>query len=195
MNENLRTTLKAWPVIAIATIGLCYLTQGVAKLFGIDLPDQQNVEIVRQLLGNAFKSIQHFSRCAFTLWLVLVILPAIEEVFFRWLLFRLPVRLVNRLLGKGRETGDEGREMGDAGRETRDERRGVAIPILIVSSALFSAAHYFSQPFPDAAFIALFFFGLAQCWLYRKTERLWCPMLNHCLFNLTNVVLIFLVPG
>ena len=184
MNDKLKFTLKAWPVIAIATIGLCFLTQGVAKLFGIDLPDQQNVEIVRQLLRNALKSLGHFSICVYSLSLVLVILPAIEEVFFRWLLFMLPVRLA----GKGRKTGD-------AGRETRDERRGVAIPILIVSSALFSAAHYFSQPFPDAAFIALFFFGLAQCWLYMKTKRLWCPMLNHFLFNLTNVILIFVVPG
>jgi membrane protease YdiL (CAAX protease family) len=64
----------------------------------------------------------------------------------------------------------------------------------VLFSVLFSAAHYIMQPFPDAAFIALFFFGLAQCWLYKKTERLWCPILNHCLFNLTNVVLVLLIP-
>ena len=65
---------------------------------------------------------------------------------------------------------------------------------VLISSALFSAAHYISQPFPDSAFIALFFFGLAQCWLYKKTDRIWCAMLNHALFNLTNVVLLLVLP-
>jgi membrane protease YdiL (CAAX protease family) len=82
----------------------------------------------------------------------------------------------------------------------------VEVLVLLVSSAAFSAIHYvdFAALAKDgglkwlplsSAFIALFFFGLAQCWLYRKTERLWCPMLNHFLFNLTNVILIFVVPG
>ena len=50
------------------------------------------------------------------------------------------------------------------------------------------------MPWPNNAFIALFFFGMAQCWLYRKTDRLWAPMLNHALFNLTNLVLLFILP-
>ncbi|MBQ2630168.1 MAG: CPBP family intramembrane metalloprotease, partial [Kiritimatiellae bacterium] len=66
--------------------------------------------------------------------------------------------------------------------------------LAVVVAALFSAAHYISQPFPDSAFIALFFFGLAQCWLYAKTDRSWCPMLNHALFNLTNIVLLLVLP-
>ena len=75
----------------------------------------------------------------------------------------------------------------------------------VASSAVFSAAHYIDyialvksggfQWLPlSNAFLALFFFGIAQCWLYRKTDRIWCPMLNHCLFNLTNLVLMFVVP-
>ena len=168
MNYKLKFTLKAWPVIAAATIGLCFLTQGVAKLFGIDLPDQQNIEVVRAWLTHAFDSAKNFATCAFLLAQVLVLLPAIEEFVFRWLLFVLPAR--------------------------RIERRGARIAILVISSVLFSAAHYIAQPFPDAAFIALFFFGLAQCWLYSKTDRIWCPMLNHALFNLTNLVLLFVVP-
>ena len=68
------------------------------------------------------------------------------------------------------------------------------MPAALVSSLAFSAAHYIFQPFPDAAFVALFFFGLAQCWLYCKTDRIWCPMLNHFLFNLTNLVLLFVLP-
>lgn len=175
MNGKLKTTLKAWPVIAGATIGLCYLTQTVAKLFGIELPDQQNVEVVRQCMLNAFKSARNFGICAFLLAQVLVLLPALEEVVFRLLLFKLPSRL----------TGAIGPGIG----------RTVALgAIAAASSALFSAAHYIAQPFPDAAFIALFFFGLAQCWLYRRTERIWCPMLNHFLFNLTNLVLMFVLP-
>ena len=168
MNDRLKFTLKAWPVIAAATIGLCFLTHGVAKLFGIDLPDQQNIEVVRSWLTHAFDSPRYFLNCALLLAQVLVLLPAIEEFVFRWLLFMLPAR--------------------------RIEKRGARIALLVISSVLFSAAHYVAQPFPDAAFIALFFFGLAQCWLYRKTNRIWCPMLNHALFNLTNTVLLFVVP-
>ena len=167
--SNLKFTLKAWPVIAAATIGLCFLTQGVAKLFGIDLPDQQNIEVVRSWLTHAFESLRHFLNCTLLLAQVLVLLPVIEEFVFRWLLFMLPVR--------------------------KSEKRTARVPILMLSSVLFSAAHYIAQPFPDSAFIALFFFGLAQCWLYRKTDRIWCPMLNHALFNLTNIVLMFVVPA
>ena len=100
---------------------------------------------------------------------VLVIMPAIEETVFRWLLFKLP-------------------------RKFAGSRTWAAVAIAVLSSALFSAAHYIAQPWPDAAFIALFFFGLAQCWLYAKAERIWCPMLNHFLFNLTNLILLFLLP-
>ena len=172
MNTNLKTTLKAWPAIAAATIGLCFLTQGGAKLFGIDLPDQQNVEIVRQWLVHAFDSPKKFGVCAFLLLQVLVLLPAVEETIFRWLLVRLPTRIAAKACGRAK----------------------LEMSLAVVSSALFSAAHYIAQPFPDAAFVALFFFGLAQCWLYRKTDRIWCPMLNHFLFNLTNLVLLFVLP-
>ena len=30
--------------------------------------------------------------------------------------------------------------------------------------------------------------------LYEKTGRLWCAMLNHGLFNLANLILLFLIP-
>jgi len=159
-------TLKRWPIIAALTIGLCFLTQTVAKWFGIDLPDQQNVEVVRRMLVHAFDSARYFWASAFLVAQVLVIMPALEEFIFRWLIFKLPCRFGSRF----------------------------ALIFAIVSSALFAAAHYLAQPWPDAAFLALFFFGLAQCWLYRKTERLWCSMLNHAMFNLTNLILLFLIP-
>ena len=163
--SNLRLTLKAWPAVAGATIGLCYLTQTVARWFGVELPDQENVDIIRRYAG---------WNLAFALLVaqVVVVMPVMEEALFRWLMFRLPA---------GRLAAKCGASVAAAG-------------AALLSSAAFSAAHYIRQPWPDAAFVALFFFGLAQCWLYRRTERLWSPMLNHALFNLTNLVLLFVIP-
>lgn len=189
---RLKFTLKAWPVIAIATIGLCLVTQVVAKLFGVDLPDQQNVGAVREIFLHAFDSSKHLANCIVMVLTVLAIMPAIEEVVFRWLLVMLPKRIVER-----REAGQPTADRRHPEGTTNDGRHTGALDSILVfiSSVLFSAAHYVKQPFPDAAFVALFFFGLAQCWLYFKTDRLWCPMLNHALFNLTNMVLIFIVPA
>ena len=181
MNTNLKTTLRAWPVIATATIGLCFLTQSMAKLFGIDLPDQQNVEVVRQWLLHAFDSTKNLLMCVFLLVQVLLLLPAVEEFIFRWLLFKLPWRAAAKKTGRPVTDYPQPGTLGYS--------------LAAVSSALFSAAHYIAQPFPDTAFIALFFFGLAQCWLYNKTERIWCSMLNHFLFNLTNLLLLFILPA
>ena len=70
--NRLKFTLKAWPVIAAATIGLCFLTQAAAKLFGVDLPDQAQVEFVRRHAGwnLAF---------AFIVAQVAVLVPVLEE--------------------------------------------------------------------------------------------------------------------
>ena len=164
MNENLKKTLKAWPVITVLTIALHYLTQLVAEWIGIKLPDQANLELVRKYIG---RNMTFVLLCV----QVLVIMPAIEEFVFRWLLFMLPARVA-----------------------AKRAWQPMADTAAVVSAALFSAAHYIVQPFPDAAFLALFFFGLAQCWLYRKTDRIWCPMLNHFLFNLTNIILLVVLP-
>lgn len=168
-------TLKAWPVIALATIGLCYLTQTVAGWFGVTLPDQQNIEVVRRCLTQAFASSKHFGVAAFLVLQVVVLLPVVEELVFRGLLFRLPQW---------------------AWRKGFDyfSIRPFDYSIILFSSLLFSAAHYLAQPWPDAAFLALFFFGVAQCGLYQKTGRIVCAMLNHALFNLTNLVLLFVLP-
>ena len=40
----------------------------------------------------------------------------------------------------------------------------------------------------------LFFFGLAQCHLYRKTGSILAPALNHALFNLTNLAFLLCIP-
>ena len=166
--KNLKFTLKAWPVIALATIGLCYLTQLVASWCGIELKEQQNVDLIRQMAGwNA--------RFVFNCALVIVIMPMIEEAIFRGLLTRLPIKTLSPRL-------------------PLSVIRSFGYSVIALSSALFSAAHYFAQPWPDNAFLALFFFGLAQCWLYKKTN-IWCAMLNHGLFNATNLVLLFLLPA
>ena len=227
----LKTTLKAWPVVAAATIGLCLLTKTVAGLLGFDIPDQQNVDIVGKYLARAFDDVQSFKACALLLLQVLVIMPVVEEVYFRHFFYRqlqkpiskrglaialvptASILVIGWMIGAQNANGIASKLPTShplmlfsailfaiavaeyvirvfAGRLAAKTSPYL---VIVISSALFSAAHYISQPFPDAAFIALFFFGLAQCWLYAKTDRLWCPMLNHFLFNLTNLVLLFVV--
>ena len=181
MNENLKTTLKAWPVIAAATMGLCFATKTVAGLFGVELPDQNQIVQVLNVLRHAFDDAKMFAAAAFVVLQVVALAPAFEEPIFRWLLWGLPTK-----------------------RGLRGGRTAVWV-VAAVSSAAFSAVHYINfqalakgegfllMPLSDA-FLALFFFGLAQCWLYARTQRLWCPILNHCLFNLTNLVLVFVLP-
>lgn len=149
--KNLKFTLKAWPVIAIATIGLCYLTELGADALGYTLPHQANVDIIRKMAGWNKTFITNIA-------LVVLIMPTLEE-----LIFRLPTKW---LKGWGWAA---------------------------FFSVLFSGAHYLAQPWPDNAFLALFFFGLAQCWLLKKTT-IFCAILNHGLFNLTNLVLLFTIP-
>ena len=160
MKTTLKTTLKAWPLITLSTAALCFLTQGIAKLFGIELPDQANLEIVRRAAGWNLNF-------ALLVLQIVVILPIVEE-----LIFRLPLKIAFRKKWRMPDT----------------------IVFAAVLSVLFSAAHYIAQPFPDSAFIALFFFGMAQCYLYKKTGSIWAPVLNHTLFNLTNLVLLFVIP-
>ncbi len=204
--NRLTFTLKAWPVIALATIGLCFLTKTVAGWLGIDLPDQQNIDVVRQYLTQAFDSPKLFGTAAFLVAQVVVLMPAVEELVFRWLLFRLPQRLLTRRRELTRGTGAAGETRGALSSIRSFDHsiirsfdhsiiRSFDYSIILFSSTLFAAAHYLAQPWPDAAFLALFFFGLAQCWIYRKTGRLWCAMLNHALFNLTNLVLLFILPA
>lgn len=190
---RLLVTIKAWPVVTLVTIGLCFLTKAAAALLGVELPEQANMTFARELLLQAFGSWRAFVASAKLVAAVVVIAPVLEEVVFRWALFRLPQRLVEKMTrgaGESRETRGLEETKGSG------ETRGVAVWLLLLfSAALFAAAHYLAQPWPDAAFLALFFFGAAQCWLYLKTGRLWCAMLNHALFNLTNLVLAILLPA
>lgn len=58
-----------------------------------------------------------------------------------------------------------------------------------ISGALFALAH-----FNKLTFLPLWFFGLAMAWAYHRTGRLIVPMMIHFLFNLTNLLLIFIFP-
>ena len=60
------------------------------------------------------------------------------------------------------------------------------------SSLIFVAAHYVEMKWPNDAFVGLFVFAVAQCWLYHKTQRLIYPILNHALFNLTNIIMLII---
>ena len=175
--KTLKTTLRAWPMIFLIAVTLSYLTQLVAKLFGVELPDQAQVELVRQHAG------WNLQFAALVLQIVILI-PVCEEFLFRCLLWRLPLGL---------------------SRQWRKGRTKASIVLAVLGAALFSFAHYvdfaalakegaFALTGWNSAFLALFFFALAQCWLYRKTNWLWSPMLNHSLFNLTNLVLLFILP-
>ena len=227
--SSLKLTLRSWPVIALATIGLCYLTQTVAKLFGIELPDQANIELVKRYAG---WNKTFILLCA----QVIILMPALEEFYFRRFLYRGPQEVLGRrsllcaliptvailLLAAciplrlfGPETYEHVLSKLPNGlwfyywlgvSMLSSVEYGIRVflgrliaktstwSIAVFSAILFSAAHYLAQPFPDSAFLALCFFGLAQCWLYKKTGHLWCAILNHGLFNLTNLVLLFILP-
>lgn len=103
---------------------------------------------------------------------VLFIAPLWEEFAFRFVLFKCPLWLLRRF----------------------KLRMSWKIPA-VVSSVLFVAMHYGPiNPFPDNAFIALFAFAFAQCMLYVRTSRIWYPILHHSLFNMTNLIFLFILP-
>ena len=162
--KNLKFTLGVWPIITLVTVTLCFLTQWLAGVCGVTLHAQTNLDVVLQHVG--------WNRTfCWLVFMVIVAAPAIEELIFRCVLFKLPGWGFSAL-GKG---------------------PGLAVTAA-VSSALFSAAHYYENAWPDNAFLALFFFGLAQCWLYRRTSALWCAILNHALFNAVNLTLLVCFP-
>lgn len=177
MNSRLKFTLKAWPAVFLIAVTLSFGTQGVAKLFGIDLPDQAQVELVKRYAGWNLTF-------AFIVAQVVIIVPVFEEVLFRFLLWKVPLAVAGKWRG------------------------AAAVPRIVLAaivSVVFSFAHYVDYAKVasthalaftgwNSAFLALFFVGVAQCWIYRRTGALWCAMLNHMLFNVTNLVLLFILP-
>jgi len=56
------------------------------------------------------------------------------------------------------------------------------LPAALASSALFAAIHY------NTALVGPFVFGLVACKVYRESGNLLSPVLVHCTFNLTSMV-------
>ena len=168
MPSFLKTTFKAWPIVFLSTIAICWVTENAARhLFGIELPSQSSIDIVKGAKG----------------WALVQLVASVV------LLFKLPQKCGELLLPKL-------------------VYFLILFPILVavLSSSLFSFVHYIDIPRLlkahtlvltgwNNAFLALFFFGMAQCWLYWKTKWLLAPVINHALFNATNLAIILLFPG
>lgn len=168
-----RFALRAWPIVSFITIGLCALTGFAAKLLGIELPDQQNMDVVLKSFGwNKTFLLQLVP-------LIVIAAPLVEELFFRKFLFSFVAKICGNMINTAKN------RLCASGKALKI----INISVAIFSSALFSAAHYLKQAWPDNAFLALFFFGLAQCFVYQKTKSIWCAVLVHSLFNATNLIL------
>lgn len=171
---NLKFTLKAALAVIAGGIGLCWLTGAAAELFGWPLPQQGQVELVRQYLLSAGRRLGEVPVWRWAVlgdfWVlmrlvatILVMAPVLEETVFRGLCWR--------WLRPGR-------------------------PVLAaaVSSVLFAGVHYLGNPWPDNAFAALFFIGMAHCLIYARTGCIFWPMLSHALFNAANLALVLAMP-
>ena len=199
--ENLKLTLKAWPVITLVTIGLCFLTQLVAGWFGIELKEQPIIIQLRQAGIYTWQVIKAEGLGAalnrdvskgflLNVPFILLFAPVFEEILFRLCLWKLPSKLLSAIAAKCRLAA---------------AAPAITVVVAVLASAVFSSAHFIDKEtiqrtgewawLPlNNGFIALGCFGLAQCWLYAKTKWLWSPMLSHFLFNLTNLVLLFILP-
>lgn len=174
--KRLKTTLKTALAVFVGAAALCLLTSLASKyLFGIELPEQESVANIRAAVTALVKRL-----CggAGWRWALLRDFSALAFILVQ-ITVVVPAAeeaIFRWLLWK-----------------LPDPKRPL-VPA-ITSSALFAASHYIFMPWPDSAFLALFFFGMMQCRLYAATGRLWCPILLHSLFNTANLLLIFIFPS
>lgn len=174
-SSKFKLTLLATGAILAAALGISYVCQSLG------LPEQDQILMVK-----AFRAQMGWNaKFVMLLAQILVFAPLLEEPLFRFLLFRLPARFVSR---------EESTNLFTA---------PWALVVAIVSSVLFTLAHNidfasignghgFALKPISSAFVSLFVVGLGWCWLYRHTRSLWCSMLSHFIFNLTNLVLLLL---
>ena len=173
--SNLKFTLKAALVVIAVGLGLCWLTGAAAELFGWPLPQQTQVDLVRRYLVTVGRRIG-------------------DTPWWRWVVlgdFWTLVRLVGMIL----VVAPVLEEAVFRGLLWRWLRPGRPVLAAAVSSVLFAGAHYLENPWPDNAFVALFFIGMAHCRIYARTGCIFWPMLSHLLFNAANLALIFVVPA
>lgn len=167
--SKLKLTLLTTVVVFLGAIAICQIFEWMG------FPEQDQVKAIKEMAG------WNRNFIGLVVW-ILVFTPPFEEGLFRYLLFRLPSRLISK---------EE---------PPKFFIFHFSFFIAVLSSAIFSFCHYidFQSLFAGKgfallpisnAFLALFCVGLAWCWLYRRTGSLWCSMLSHSLFNLTNLTL------
>lgn len=145
-------------------------TDFAARIAGLALPAAPALALLENAKGREF-----FRLMA----IVAVAAPVLEELFFRGLAFLLPVVLAEKFFARA--------------------ARGIAAVSALASSSAFMFVHYLRRGADggleaagfDNAFLALFAFGLMQCWCARRHFGLLRPMLAHSFFNLANVALYF----
>ena len=190
--SKLKLTLLTTVAVFLGAVAICQIFEWMG------FPEQDQVKAIKEMAGwNA--------RFVFVVVWVLIATPLIEEFLFRYLLFRLPFlhmaivemlfryllyRLPSRLVSKEEPP--------------QFSTFHLSLLLSVLSSALFSFCHYidfnslshgkgFALLPISNAFLALFFVGLAWCWLYRRTGSLWCSMLSHSVFNGVNLILALLI--
>ena len=166
--SKLKLTLLTTVAVLLGAIAICQIFEWIG------FPEQDQVRMIKEMAGWNKLFI-------LTVVQVLFVMPPIEEFLFRYLLFRLPSRLISK---------EEPPEFFIF---------HFSFFIAILSSAIFSFCHYidFQSIFAGRgfallpisnAFLALFYVGFAWCWLYHRTKSIWCSMLSHSLFNAINLV-------
>ena len=160
----------------VATVAVFLVAVSICQVFEwMGFPEQDQVRAIKEMAG------WNRDFIGLAVW-ILVFTPPFEEGLFRYLLFRLPSRLISK---------EE---------PPKFFIFHFSFFIAILSSAIFSFCHYIDfqslfagkgfalLPVSNACF-ALFVVGLAWCWLYFRTKSIWCSMLSHSLFNTINLVL------
>ena len=167
MKNNFKTTLKYAVATFAGALILCAATKYIASWFGVELHDQNTLELLKSFHGRKLAMLVAYA---------VIGAPVVEELFARGLLFRLPSWFV--------------------GWKFHGKFRAAPAVFAVLSSIVFVAVHYGKvNPFPDNAFIGLFYFALMQCRLYAKTGLIVYPILNHFLFNCANLACVMAFGG
>ena len=159
----MRLALKWFLPVALAAMGLAWVSEQVALLLGFEPPPQDLVRLFSDP-NVAWRVKARFAALA------LIAAPILEEWVFRMGLFRLFRWLWGKVVSPGLPEPD--------GR--------AAFPLFpaLSSGAIFAAVHFHA-----ATFVPLWFLGVAFAWLYWKSGTIRSPMLCHFLFNAINLAL------
>ena len=169
MMQAIKLALKWFVPITLTAMGLAWVSEQVAVLFGFELPDPQPLV---QLFTNP--NVSWKIKAGYAAWAVIAA-PIYEEIIFRMGLFK--------FLCWVRRKYDARR-----GRDVSLVRREFPVAAALVSGAVFAAVHLHA-----ATFVPLWFLGVAFEWLYWRSGTIFSPMLCHFLFNVVNMCLCLLV--